>query len=263
MIQQPLDTAALTRIAAGPEADALASAVYSALLDDLARLTTDDWHRPTDCTGWSVRDMVAHLVGAAQGHASLPVFVRQYAWGVRHRGDFGGSSLDAMNQCQIDGLREVSDGALLRLFGELVPKAVAGRARRTRVLGWAPVHLEQAGSWYEGMPTRTTMAELCAVVLTRDVWAHRLDIARATAAVPSLEPSVDGRIVADIVTDWAARHGRPFTLTLTGVAGGAFRAGAAGPDLTLDGLDFARLMAGRRPDGEIPDSPLWTTRVLF
>ncbi len=263
MIQQPLDTTAVPRIAAGPEADALARAVYSALLDDLAGLTVDDWYRPTECTGWSVHDMVAHLVGAAQGHASLPVFVRQYAWGMRHRKDFGGSSLDAMNQRQIDGLREHSDVELLRLLVDLAPKAVTGRARRARVLGRAPIRLDEAGSWYEGMPTSTTMAELCAVVLTRDVWAHRLDIARAIGTAPSMEPTVDGRIVADIVTDWAVRHGRPFTLTLTGVAGGAFRAGEAGPDLTLDALDFARLMAGRHPDGQVPDSPLWTTRVLF
>jgi uncharacterized protein (TIGR03083 family) len=263
MTQQPLDTTSFTRITPGPAADQLARDVYATLLADLALLTAGDWHRPTDCTGWSVRDMVAHLVGAAQGHASMAVFVRQFAWGLRHRKSFDGSGLDAMNQRQIDSLRGQSDDTLLRLLTDLVPKAIAGRARRARLLGWAPISVDEAGSWYEGMPSRTTMAELCAVVLTRDVWAHRLDLARALGQAPSIDPEVDTRIVADIVTDWARRHGQPFTLTLTGEAGGSFHAGHGGQRLTMAALDFARLMAGRRPDSEIPDSPLWATKVLF
>jgi uncharacterized protein (TIGR03083 family) len=263
MTHAPMDTVPLDRVVTGPEADRLAQAAYDALLEDLERLSPEDWRRPTECEGWTVRDMVAHLVGAAEGHASMPVFVRQYSWGVRHRSSFGGSSLDAMNQRQIDDQRDRSDDDLLRRLRWLAPRAVAGRARRARRLGRVPVGLEPAGSWYEGMPTRTTMAELCAVVLTRDVWAHRLDLGRTVRRTPSLDPAVDGRIVADLVADWAARHGRPVTLTLTGDAGGVFRTGPGGPALTLDALDFARVMAGRRPEGDVPDSPLWAAKVLF
>jgi uncharacterized protein (TIGR03083 family) len=263
MTAPPLDTPSLHRITPGPDADQLATAVYTALLTDLAELTDADWRRPTDCTGWTVRDMVAHLVGAAEGHGSLPAFVHQYAWGVRHRKDFGGSGLDAMNQKQINDQRALSDAALVQRLDELAPRAVAGRSRRARWIGWAPISLDQAGSWYAGMPTRTTMGELCAVVLTRDVWAHRLDIARAVGKPPSIDPQADGPVVADIAADWASRHAQPFTLVLTGAAGGTFRAGHSGPSLTLDALDFARLMAGRRTDGDLPPSPLWDTKVLF
>ncbi len=263
MTHQPLDTASMGRITAGAEADGLAAAAYAALLDDLSGLSDADWQRPTDCDAWTVRDMVAHLVGAAAGHASLPTFVRQYVWGMTHRKAHGGSSLDAMNARQIDDQRALSADALVELLAELAPRAVVGRARLAHYLGWAPINLEAAGSWYVGMPTRTTMGDLCAVVLTRDVWAHRLDLARAVGHTPSVDPGVDGRIVADIVADWAIRHGRPFSLVLTGDAGGTFGAGRAGEHLTLDALAFARLMAGRRPDGDIPDSPLWATRVLF
>ena len=31
-----------------------------ALVDDLR---ADEWQRPTDCTGWTVRDMLGHLLG--------------------------------------------------------------------------------------------------------------------------------------------------------------------------------------------------------
>ena len=263
MSSRPLDAPAAERITPGPAADLLAGQVYAAMLDDLAALTGGDWSRPTDCVGWSVRDMTAHLVGAAQGHASMRVFISQYVWGVRHRESYGGSALDAMNQRQIDGQRERADEVLPALLAELSPRAVAGRSRRARLLGWAPLSLDEAGSWYEGMPSRTTMGELCAVILTRDVWTHRLDLARALGTSPSLDPAVDGRIVADIVADWAQRHGQPFTLHLTGAAGGTFAAGDGGEAITVDALDFARLMAGRRPDSAIPDSPLWATKVLF
>ena len=241
----------------------LARQAYAALLADLRGVSDDDWARPTDCVGWTVRDMTAHLVGAAQGHASLRVFFTQYVWGVRHRRSFGGSGLDAMNQRQIADQADQRSEALPQLLADLVPRAVAGRARRARLLGWAPISLDEAGSWYEGMPSRTTMGELCAVILTRDVWTHRLDLARALGTSPSIDPLVDGRIVADIVADWAARHGQPFTLVLTGTAGGTFSAGAGGQALTVDALDFARVLAGRRPDSVVPDSPLWATKVLF
>ena len=48
-----------------------------------------------------------------------------------------------------------------------------------------------------------------------------------------------------MVADWARRHGRPFTLTLTGPAGGSFRVGESGPELELDAVEFARILSGR------------------
>jgi uncharacterized protein (TIGR03083 family) len=263
MTQQPLDTNSRGRIVPGPDADLLAMAAYKSLLTDISELSADDWQRSTDCDRWNVRDLVAHLVGAAQGHASMLTFMRQYTWGMRHRRAFDGSTLDAMNQHQVDDQEGRSPHTLLDQLVELAPRAVAGRSRRARLLGWAPIGVEEAGSWSEGTPTKTTMANLCAVVLTRDVWAHRLDLARACGRQPRLDPDVDGRIVADIVADWAHRHGQPVTLTLTGNAGGTFRFGTAGEPLTLDALDFARLMAGRRPEGSIPESHLWATKVMF
>ena len=55
----------------------------------------------------------------------------------------------------------------------------------------------------------------------------------------------DGRILGDVAADWARRHGQPFTLTLTGPAGGSFRVGESGPQLDLDAVDFARILSGR------------------
>lgn len=67
---------------------------------------------------------------------------------------------------------------------------------------------------------------------------------------PELTASHDGRIVADIVAEWARRHGRPFTLDLTGPAGGTYtsRPGPPGAErISLDAVEFCRALAGRAP----------------
>jgi hypothetical protein len=95
-------------------------------------------------------------------------------------------------------------------------------------------------------------------VLSRDTWMHRIDTARATGHDPELTPGHDGVLVADIVAEWASRHGRPFALTLTGPAGGRWRHGQGGPETELDAVEFCRILSRRAPgDG------LLTTEVPF
>ncbi|WP_369820406.1 maleylpyruvate isomerase N-terminal domain-containing protein [Phycicoccus sp. Soil803] len=57
-------------------------AVYEQLDTLLRTLGEKDWALPTPCPGWSVADMVGHLIGAARGNASVREFVRQQLWGV-------------------------------------------------------------------------------------------------------------------------------------------------------------------------------------
>lgn len=80
---------------------------------------------------------------------------------------------------------------------------------------------------------------------TRDVWMHRIDIARAAGIEPELTPEHDGRIVADILAEWSRRHGQPYTLTLHGPAGGGFTAGDGGEAQAVDAVEFARILSGR------------------
>ncbi len=89
------------------------------------------------------------------------------------------------------------------------------------------------------------MAYLLDVILTRDPWMHRVDIARATASEMVLTSEHDGRIIADVVAEWARRHGQPFRLTLTGPAGGEFVAGLEGELITIDAVEFCRIISGR------------------
>jgi hypothetical protein len=98
-------------------------------------------------------------------------------------------------------------------------------------------------------------------ILTRDPWMHRLDMAKAVSLAPRLTAGHDGVIVADVVAEWAGRHGKDFELTLTGPAGGTWKVGANGPVLTLDAVDFCRAVA-RRPASVTLDE-LMNTEIPF
>ena len=51
------------------DATSLAEAEYARLLGVADTLSPQDWQRPTDCAGWSVRDMLGHLLGMASMQA--------------------------------------------------------------------------------------------------------------------------------------------------------------------------------------------------
>ena len=53
-------------------------------------------------------------------------------------------------------------------------------------------------------------------------------------------------IVDDLVNECAQRHGQPFSLRLTGTAGGSWTVGHGGPQLELDVVDFARAISLRQ-----------------
>jgi len=90
---------------------------------------------------------------------------------------------------------------------------------------------------------------------------HRLDLARATDTPLHLTADHDGTIVADVVTEWAGRHGQDFALTLTGPAGGSWVNGENGSAVTLDAIEFCRAVA-RRPAGIALDD-LMNTEIPY
>ena len=106
--------------------------------------------------------------------------------------------------------------------------------------------VEETGTQTE----RWTLGYMTDVILTRDTWMHRSDIAVATGREMTLTADHDGVLVADVAAEWAGRHGQPCTLTLTGPAGGSwtFRGSAPAADppvLELDAVEFCRILSGR------------------
>nr|MDQ3575971.1 hypothetical protein [Actinomycetota bacterium] len=120
------------------------------------------------------------------------------------------------------------------------PKALAGRRRTPRFIRALPMD--------PGTPLfaeKWKLGYLLDVILTRDTWMHRVDLARATGRELTLSSDHDGRIVADVVKEWARRHGRPFTLVLTGPAGGDYTQGDGDEHIELDAVEFCRVLSGR------------------
>jgi uncharacterized protein (TIGR03083 family) len=206
-----------------------------ALLEDLSDA---EWRRPTDCSEWDVREMVAHLVGAAEAGASMRAMVHQARLGRRLRP--GEPGVDGMNAVQV---QEREDAEPDRLRADL---ASAG-ARAVRRRSGLPAALRALRVPF-GPPLGTKpLGYLMDRIYTRDAWLHRIDIARATGRPLELTADHDGRIVADVVAEWAHAHGRPFRLTLTGPAGGSWSAGTAGEEIALDAVEFCRILSGRAP----------------
>jgi uncharacterized protein (TIGR03083 family) len=218
----------------------LATAEYHRILDLLRGLEDADWHRPTACDGWTVQHMVAHLLGAAEANASVPETVRQLARGRRRVRGTDAPLIDGINAVQLDDRVDLGPEALIRRLAAVAPAAVRGRRRtppplrRVKVPGPSGI--------------RITMGHLVDVIYTRDEWMHRIDIARATGRAPVLTPGHDGRIVADVVRDWAQAHDQPVTLELTGPAGGRYQQhGGGDTSLTLDAVELCLAVSGREP----------------
>jgi uncharacterized protein (TIGR03083 family) len=216
----------------------LAATEYQRFLAVLRRLTPQQWEAPTDCPGWRVRELAGHAVGMTELAASFPEQLRQ----TRAAGKAGGVFIDALTALQVDKHRAKSTEELLGRFAKVGPKAAKGRRRAPGFVRRRTVPQPQAVG---GVDEMWTVGFLVDVILTRDTWMHRVDVTRATGQPMELTADHDGVLVADVVAEWAERHGQPCTLTLTGPAGGSWTFGTGGPDLTEDAVEFCRGLSGR------------------
>ena len=215
----------------------LAATEYRRFEALLRTLGPEDWARTTDCPDWDVRAMAGHVLGMAQMVATVPSFVAQNAATAR-----AGGGVDALTALQVRKAAHLSAGELVDRFADVGPRAARGRRRLGRALGRltlpeAQVVGDEKEKWTFGFVFDT--------ILTRDTWMHRTDISRAVGREPELTPEHDGVLVADVVAEWAERHGRSYRLRLTGPAGGEWVAGEDGEELELDAVDFCRLLSGR------------------
>ncbi|HEX3393291.1 MAG TPA: maleylpyruvate isomerase family mycothiol-dependent enzyme [Acidimicrobiales bacterium] len=204
----------------------------------VAGLGADDWSRPTDCPVWDVRALVAHVLGMMEGFSSLRIWVHQMRAAKKAAGD--GPMIDGLTAVQVAERRHLGPEQLTARVTMTGPRQARARARVPAPLRRMPLKQEV------GSATETwRLGYLLDVVLTRDTWMHRVDIGRATGREMVLTADHDGRIVADVVDEWARRHGRPFSLELGGPAGGRFAQGSGGEELALDAVEFCRTLSGR------------------
>lgn len=236
----------------------LAAQEYDRFIAALHQLSDDDWSRPTSCPDWDVHAMACHVLGMAESSASVPEQVRQ----VRAARKAGGLFIDALTALQVRKHVARSPADIVARLTTMGPRAAAGRRRTPSLVRRIPLAdqpVDDTGTQTE----RWTLGYLTDVILTRDTWMHRSDIAAATGRAMTLTPEHDGVLIADVAAEWAARHGQPCTLTLTGLAGGSWTfnhsgTGAGPVSLELDAVEFARILSGRASG-----AGLLTTRVPF
>lgn len=161
----------------------LAAAEYARLLDQLRSLAPQDWSRPTSCSEWDVRAMVSHVLGMAEMSASL----RQQVHQMGTAGRAGGVFIDALTALQVDERRHLTPTQIVQRLTEVAPRAVRGRRRTPALLRRCTLPQDQTVSGQPLTPPEPwTIGFLIDVILTRDVWMHRTDVADATGAVMEL-----------------------------------------------------------------------------
>jgi uncharacterized protein (TIGR03083 family) len=237
MTTTPVETIApITRA----EVEGPARTEYARVADQLRSLAGDDWSKPTDCPSWDVRAMAGHSAGMMATFTGYRTLMRAMSAATKAAKRSGEPMIDALTAKQVADHADLSISELIDKIDQVGPRAARWRATRPGLFRRMPIKEDVSGE------TETwRMGYLLDLILTRDPWMHRVDIARATGRDLQLTAEHDGRIVADVVAEWARRHGRPFTLTLTGPAGGTYVSGDNGEHITIDAIEFCRTLSGR------------------
>jgi uncharacterized protein (TIGR03083 family) len=222
------------------EAMQMAAVENAKFAAQLRSFEPDDWTKPTDCVLWDVHALAAHVVGSAASQASPLEFVRQVRMGRPLVAEIDAQYWwDGMNELQVRERADLLPAQLIAEWEIGSAKAVRARTRLPRPIAKLPLL---------NLPApvgRQPVSYLFDVGFTRDVWMHRIDLARATGTLLDLDPEHDGRIVADIVAEWANTHHEPFALVLGGAAGGQYTTGTSGEEVSMDAIEFCRILAER------------------
>lgn len=219
----------------------LAATEYRRYVEHLRELSTEDWTRPTDCPDWDVRAMASHVLGMAEMAASIREGVRQRKAAKAK----GGVFIDALTALQVAEHASMRPDEIVERLTAVAPKATRGRKFTPWLVRRSRMPVDQL---INGQPEVWTVGYLIDTILTRDPWMHRVDSTRATGRPMTLTAEHDGLIVADVVAEWAGRHGQPCTLVLGGPAGGHWSYGSGGATIELDAVEFCRIVS-RRADG--------------
>ena len=205
---------------------------------------------PSRCEGWTVKDLAAHLAGQAEQLASPVAAAKQARAGRRLAR--GRALVDGITEHQVTVRSDKRPHEVVAELERILPAAERSRRRFPWTSGRLAMRVEVPGPDGSITTERWPLAYM-AQVLTRDLWMHRVDVTRALGRRMDLTPDHDGRLLEDVVVEWARRHGQPFDLRLTDPAGRHSVRGDGGTHIERDAVDFARGLFGRAAP---PPSPL-------
>jgi uncharacterized protein (TIGR03083 family) len=227
------------------EAMALLAVELDRTLDLLRTLDDQEWTAATACPDWDVHHMYLHVLGACEAAASMRENAHQMRLARRHRSEHGGPLEAGLSNVQVRERADASPAELIERLTAVAPRTVHKRTTTPALM--RRMRLKVDGPVVE----KWSLGYLIDTIYLRDLWMHRVDAARATGHDLVLTADHDGRIIADVVAEWARRHGRPFALRLSGPAGGVYTSTGTGPasdrteTLELEAVEFCRTLAGR------------------
>ena len=239
-----------------PDAMVLQEHELACTMRMLSSLDDEAWSSPTDCPAWDIRAMYQHVLGACEAGASMRENIHQLRRGRAYRKQHGGPLEAALSEVQVRERADLGPTQVIERLAAIAPKTVRGRSRtpalirnHARMAVDGPVH----ETWKLGY--------LIDTIYLRDLWMHRVDAAHALGQPLELSTGHDGRIVADVVAEWARRHGQPFVLELAGPVSATYVRDPDTPGfehVSLDAVEFCRTLAGR-----VPATGLLATVVPF
>lgn len=205
----------------------------------LKTLQTNDWEVQTECPDWDVRAMWLHVLGACESGASMREGVHQMR-AARRLQKHSGTTLEAgLSSTQVAEREHLSPSELVDRLAAVAPRTIKARTRIPRLVRSVKMSVDAP------VVEKWSVGYLTDIIYLRDTWMHRVDTAYVLGRELELTGNHDGRLVADVVAEWARRHGRPFSLELTGPAGGLFEAEGGAEALQMSAVDFCRVLAGR------------------
>jgi len=133
-----------------------------------SELDAAEWSAPTECPGWTVRDVVSHMIGTERSLLGDPAPPMPAVVGDHVRNPVGQS-----NEAWVHARRDAAGGDLLAEFS-----AVTGR-RLAQLRAWPASRFDEAGPSPVGVvPYGEFMA-----VRVMDCWVHEQDVRQATGRV--------------------------------------------------------------------------------
>jgi uncharacterized protein (TIGR03083 family) len=222
------------------EAYALMHEELGRFIDLVETLEEDDWSKPTACTAWTVRDILAHQAGGYASGTGYREMFRQAS----SRPKPGQLPEDAINALQLKERAGKSPQELIAELRRVGPQAIQKWAYQFR--------FGKLLSIPHPVPGRLPIRHLMWVIHSRDTWMHRLDICRAANRPFEQTVEHDGRITALVMLDVARSllpklNGMAILIDLSGSAGGIWQVGngQAASRLRMDVLNFNIFASGR------------------
>lgn len=238
-------------------------ASWEALDSLLSGLTEEQWQVSTSLPGWTVHDVVAHIVGTEAMLSGEPTP------DLGSRPDYVHNDIGALNEAWVEHLRPESPAAMMAKFREVTNRRKAALSALTPE-EWEAITLTPVGPDSMGRFMRVRIF---------DCWVHEHDIRDAVGrtAAPGELSGPDTRLALDelaagmgfvVGKKGRAPDGSRVLLRLTGPVAREIRVAVDGratvvedfdgadPTIvvTMDGLQFSRLAGGRPLISDLPQA---------